>query len=161
MTFIGNVFWFVFGGWALGLVYFLGSIIFFPVFWYLFPISRYAFWPFGRLPISRAAVEKYKKLHPESFSDAGSKHKVVSLTVRRVLGILWALTFGWVLALICLINGLINLLLCIFVVTIPICFPNALGLFKLARVSFVPFTVRILRSKLVEEIEVDIQRSKL
>ena len=131
------------------------------LFWYLFPIARYAYWPFVRHPISRAAVEKYKKLHPESFSDVESTYKVVSLAVRRVLGIVWALTFGWVLALICLVNGLINLFLCIFLVTIPTCFPNALGLFKLARVSFVPFTVRLLRSKLIEEIVVDIQRSKL
>lgn len=106
-------------------------------------------------------MEKYKKLHPESFSDVESQYTVFSLAIRRVLGIVWVLTFEWVLALICLVNALINLFLCTYMVTIHICFPKALGLFKLARVSFVPFTVRLLRGKLVEEIEVDIQRSKL
>ena len=146
----------------VGTFYLIGAVLFFPVIYCLFPISPYAFSPFGRKPASRAAVEKYKALHPEIFEDVEEGRLIdVPILIRRVLGILWFLTFGWILGVICLLAGLANLILCVFVVTIPFCLPNAMGYFKLARVSFVPFTIRIVKSSLADEIETDAQKLSL
>ena len=164
MSFIGNLIWFIFGGWLIGLGYLLGAILFFPLIYYLWPVVGYAFWPFGRKPVSRSAINKYMERNPEQFSDEQLDRlegPQVSLTVRRVLGVLWALTFGWILALGCLLGGVLNLLLCVLLITIPICLPNAMAWFKLAGISFVPFTMRIVPTPLSEEILSDRAKSRL
>ena len=162
MSFLGNLLWLIFGGWIVGLLYLIGSILFFPVIYYLFPIATYAFWPFGRKPVSRAIVEKYKTMHPELFEDVEEDRPInVPIAIRRVLGTIWFLTFGWILGLTCIVAGLINLCLCVFLITIPICLPNAMGYFKLAKVSFVPFTVRIVKASLADEIETDAKKMSL
>ena len=164
MALLGNLIWFVFGGWLIGLGYLLGAILFFPLIYYLWPVVGYAFWPFGRKPVSRGAINIYMERNPDEFSDEQLERldgPRVGLTVRRILGVLWALTFGWILALGCLIEGVLNLLLCVLVVTIPICLPNALAWFKLAGVSFVPFTVKIVPTALAEEILSDGAKGRL
>ena len=164
MSFIGNLIWFIFGGWLIGLGYLLGAILFFPLIYYLWPVVGYAFWPFGRKPVSRSAINKYMERNPEQFSDEQLDRlegPQVSLTVRRVLGVLWALTFGWILALGCLLGGVLNLLLCVLLITIPICLPNAMAWFKLAGISFVPFTMRIVPTPLAEEILSDRAKGRL
>ena len=164
MSFIGNLIWFIFGGWLIGLGYLLGAILFFPLIYYLWPVVGYAFWPFGRKPVRRSAINKYMERNPEQFSDEQLDRlegPQVSLTVRRVLGVLWALTFGWILALGCLLGGVLNLLLCVLLITIPICLPNAMAWFKLAGISFVPFTMRIVPTPLAEEILSDRAKGRL
>ena len=164
MALLGNLIWFVFGGWLIGLGYLLGAILFFPLIYYLWPVVGYAFWPFGRRPVSRSAINNYMERNPEEFSDEQLERldgPQVSLFVRRILGVLWAITFGWILALGCLIEGVLNLLLCGLVVTIPICLPNALAWFKLAGVSFVPFTVKIVPTGLAEKILSDGVKGRL
>ncbi len=164
MAFLGNIIWFVFGGWLIGLGYLLGAILFFPLIYYLWPLVGYAFWPFGRKPLSRSAINNYMERNPSEFSEQqldriDGPH--VSLTVRRILGVLWALTFGWILALGCLLQGVLNVLLCVLLITIPICIPNAMAWFKLAGVSFVPFTMKIVPTSLAEEILSDRAKSRL
>lgn len=83
----------------------------------------YAFWPFGRKPVSRSAINDYMERNPEEYSDEQLQRlegPQLSLTVRRVLGVLWALTLGWILAFECLLAGILNLWLRIFLITIPV-----------------------------------------
>ena len=61
MVFLGNVLWFALGGWLIGTVYFLGAIILFPLFPFLWPLVKYSYWPFGKVPISRSALADYKQ----------------------------------------------------------------------------------------------------
>ena len=47
------------------------------------------------------------------------------------------------------------------IVTIPVCLPNALGNFKLARVSFAPFGVNLIPTDLAKDILKEKAKSKL
>ena len=164
MTFLGNVLWFVFGGWLVGTVYLLGALLFFPLLPFLIKIVGYSYWPFGRKPIPRSMIAAYRRRHRDEFTgddEADKKGKVLGRGVLNAIGVVWACTVGWILALACLGVGLVNLLLCVVLVTIPICLPNALGYFKLARVSFVPMRYRIIRRSLADEILDDAARSRL
>ena len=61
MAFIGNLIWFIFGGWLLGTLWLIFSIIFFPLLPFLLPFVGYSYWPFGRQPVSKSAITNYKK----------------------------------------------------------------------------------------------------
>ena len=165
MTFLGNLIWFILGGWIVGGLYLIGSLIFlvffFPVFFLLLPLVGYAFWPFGKRPVPLRAIERYKKHHPEKFENSKTVTRVVGNTLRRIAGLVWAIFPGWIIAIVCLLAGVANFFACVFIITIPVCLPNAMAFFKLARVSLVPFTVRIVHKQLADEIEVGAQRSKL
>ena len=60
-AFIGNLIWFILGGWLIGLIYLLGAFILFPLLPFLMPLVGYSFWPFGRMPVSKKAILEYKK----------------------------------------------------------------------------------------------------
>lgn len=159
MAFLGNLIWLLFGGWLLGLIYLIGAIILFPLFPFLVPLISYSFWPFGRKPVSKKAIAAYKAennlpIDKDSFGDASKFVKFLGVTV-------WALTFGWVLAITHIISGIVNLLCCVFIITIPLALPNALGNFKLIPVAFSPFTTRLIPISLANDIEKSLAKSKL
>ena len=151
MAFLGNLIWFIFGGWLIGTLYLIGAIILFPLLPFLLPFVGYSYWPFGRRPVSKKSIHHYKTennmpIDEDKFASASSLIKFLGSTV-------WVITFGWVLAVTHLLAGVLNLLGCLLLVTIPLCLPNALANFKLIRVAFVPFGVNLIPNNLADDIE--------
>lgn len=159
MAFLGNIIWLVFGGWALGLTYLVGAIILFPLLPFLMPMISYSFWPFGRKPVSKKAITAYKEANEMPIDeDAFSK---ASGFVKFLANVVWALTFGWILALLHIISGLFNLLLAVTFILAPIALPNALANFKLVPVAFSPFATRLIPTSLANDIEKEYQKGSL
>ena len=159
MSFLGNIIWFLFGGWLLGTLYLLSAIILFPLLPFLMPMVSYAYWPFGRRPVSKKAVAAYKvENNMPSDEDKFAKSSTV---IKFLATTVWVLTFGWILALAHLLSALANLSFCILVVTIPVALPNALANFKLIPVAFAPFGVRLMPTSLADDIDKAMAKSKL
>lgn len=114
MKTIGNILWFIFGGffWALALglegILWCITIIGIPVGLQLFKMAGFVLWPFGK-EVTPTSVTGWK----------------------TVLNILWAIFFGWESALGFLLTGV---LFCITIIGIPF----GLQYFKLARFIFLP-----------------------
>tara|TARA_A100001015_G_C14978347_1_gene708320 strand:- start:421 stop:891 length:471 start_codon:yes stop_codon:yes gene_type:complete len=156
MALIGNLIWFIFGGWLLGTMWLIFSIIFFPLLPFLMPFVGYCYWPFGRQPVAKSAIIAYKKANNMKVDD----FKEVKSSLKIVTNLIW-LPFGFLLCIAHLIAGLLNFFACIVIVTIPVCLPNALGNFKLAKVSFAPFGVKLIPTDLAKDILKEKAKSKL
>ncbi len=121
MKTIANVLWFVLAGLWSALGYFVAGviacvlIITIPVGIASFRMAGYVIWPFGRTVV----------LAP----DAGSGSAVAN--------VIWAVLFGWWLALWHLVSGI---LLCITLIGIP----AGVVSFKLVPLAFAPFGKRIV-----------------
>jgi len=163
MKTIGNFIWLVFGGWVAGLLHLAGTMFFFPLAPYLFPYIGYVLWPFGREPVSRNAIAKYKVLHPGEFAlEDGAESKVkVSESLRKTLGVIWSLTLGPLLALFYAFFALLNIPLFATLVLIPVAIANITGWLKIARISLNPFASRIVHSALAEDINKELARANL
>jgi uncharacterized membrane protein YccF (DUF307 family) len=161
MAFLGNIIWFVLGGWLLFLLYTLAAILFFPVFLPIFRIARYSLFPFGKSIVSQNQLNKYRELvKSKSGNDTAIQvdtTKTVTQGVSGVLNILWMITFGWVLALIHFFSSLANLALFFLIITIP----NIGGHWKMMKIAFLPFNRVIVPKQLAEEIEIEIAKGKL
>ena len=151
MRLLGNIFWFLLGGWLLFLSYFLAACIFFPVFIPLFRLAKYSLWPFGKDVVTQQQLRDYREA---SGSTAGLE---VGTTLGGILNLIWMLTFGWILALTHLLSSIGNLLFFWLIVTIP----NISGHWKMIRVAFMPFNKVIVPTQLAEEIETVIAKRKL
>ena len=151
MALLGNLIWFILGGWLLGLLYLVGAIILFPLLPFLLPFIGYVFWPFGRAHVRKSDVDKWKEAKGEEPESGGIDS--ASSVVKIFANIIWVITFGWVLALSHIFAGLLNLAACLLLISIPVCLPNALANFKLVPVAFVPFGVKIVPKSLAEEIQ--------
>jgi len=159
MAFLGNVIWFLCGGFLLGTLYLLSAIILFPLLPFLMPMVSYAYWPFGRRPVSKKAVAAYKiENNMPADEDKFAKSSAV---VKFLAQFVWVFTFGWILALVHLLSALLNLLACIVIVTIPVALPNALANFKLIPVAFAPFGTRLIPTSLADDIDKSLAKSKL
>ena len=143
MRFLGNILWFVFGGWYLALMWLLGAVIF-------------AITIIG-LPLTRAAIEMAKMsafpfgkdvVHVREIDEKSvSATTATTGTIGFIFNILWALTFGWILFLGYLVAGILS---CITIILIPF----GLQSFKLAGISFWPVGRRVVTkemAKLVRE----------
>jgi uncharacterized membrane protein YccF (DUF307 family) len=121
MRTVGNVLWFVLVGWWLALAYVVAGllacvlIITIPFGIASFRLAGYALWPFGRRVVVRG--------------DAG----VASL----IGNILWIVLFGWELALLHLVAGL---LLMVTIIGIPF----GIASIKLAALALVPLGTRVV-----------------
>ena len=117
MKTLGNVIWFIFTGLWYFLTYSLAGLIFcitiigIPFGIQCFKLAKLMAWPMGR----------------EVLSDFG-KHPIMN--------ILWAIFFGWELAVSFVVYG------CIYCVTI-VGIPFGIQCFKLAKLSFLPFGANI------------------
>ena len=123
------------------------------------PMVSYAYWPFGRRPVSKKAVAAYKvennmPADEDKFAKSSQLIKFLATTV-------WVLTFGWILALAHLLSALANLGACILIITIPVALPNAIANFKLIPVAFAPFGVRLIPNSLADDIDKSLSKSKL
>jgi len=117
MKFIGNIFWLLFGGIVIAIIYFMVglvicvSIIGIPFGVQLFKLGSYALWPFGRELVDRP-------------NEPGCLSVFMNL--------IWILFGWWEIALLHLVFGL---LFCITIVGIP----WGLQHFKMAIASVFPF----------------------
>lgn len=119
MSLIGNILWFIFGGFISGLSWLFSgviwciSIIGIPYGVQCFKFASLSFWPFGK------DVEY----------GGGS--------VSTILNIIWLLFFGIWMAIG---NAVIGLLWCITIVGIPF----GMQFFKIAKLSLTPFGAKIV-----------------
>ena len=151
MRLLGNIIWFILGGWLLFLGYLLAAIIFFPMFIPLFRLATYSLWPFGKDVVSHGQLNKYREL------TASPAEEEALTTLGGALNIIWVLTFGWILALFHLAASIGNLMLFFLIVTIP----NIAGHWKMITVALMPFNKAIVPQLLADEIEATIAKSKL
>ncbi len=152
MRILGNIMWFFLGGWLLFLVYSLAAIIFFPVFFPLFRVARYALWPFGRAVVTQSQLKKYRAIKGLQANDGE-----ILNALGGILNIVWMLTFGWLLALMHIIAAFFNLCMFFLIFTIP----NIGGNWKMIRIAFMPFNKVIVPQELAEEIDVVISKANL
>lgn len=114
MKTVGNIIWLIFGGleWALALI-FVGliwciTIIGIPVGVKMFHMATFVIWPFGK-SVNNTSVTGFK----------------------TVLNVIWAILFGWIVALGFLFTGVI---FCITIIGIPF----GLQYFKMAKFVLLP-----------------------
>lgn len=119
MRLIGNIVWLIFGGLYMGLAWWLAalfcalSVVGIPWAIAAFRIGTFSFWPFGRRIADKPAG-------------------AVAATFGALGNLVWALLFGWWLAL----GHLISAALCAITI---IGIPFALQHVKLAGLSFLPY----------------------
>ena len=124
MRLLGNIIWFVFGGFLMGLAWWfasaLSAITIIGIPWAIagFRIGTFSFWPFGREIVERP-------------SDAAGK------TLSLLGNIIWIVFCGWWLAL----GHLVSALLCAITI---IGIPFALQHIKLAGLALAPFGKEIV-----------------
>jgi len=155
MRLLGNIIWFITGGWLLFLVYLFAAILFFPMFLPLLRVARYALWPFGQDVVTQDELDEYRTLRQGVQSDSGLT--AAGNALGGLGNLLWMLTFGWVIALIHLLAVIVNLGLIWLIVTIP----NIGGNWKLMGVAFRPFNKVIVPAALAQEIRENLARSRL
>ncbi|HET7306775.1 MAG TPA: YccF domain-containing protein [Gammaproteobacteria bacterium] len=128
---IGNILWFVLGGFIMGLAWWLVGIIAFisivgiPWGRACFVIGSFTFWPFGREAVSRRQLSGREDIGTGPFGAIGN--------------IIWLVLFGWWLAL-----GHLGSALADFITIIGI--PFGIQHLKLALISLWPIGVEIIES---------------
>jgi uncharacterized membrane protein YccF (DUF307 family) len=134
MAFIGNILWFFLGfGWLAGLLWVLFgllscmTVIGIPFGIACFRISAFVFCPFG------------KELVPAEM--LGEK----TIPGTAVMNILWCVFFGFWLALINIITGIV---MCTGIITLPF----ALAYFKIASMAFAPLGKRVVSTQKAYEL---------
>src|SRR5215471_7286580 len=116
-----NVIWLVLCGWWMAILYFVAGLIAFiliitiPFGIAAWRIAGYVLWPFGR------------QIEPRRDAGIGS----------LIGNIIWIILFGWELALVHLVSGLV---LCLTIIGIPLGLAN----FKMIPISLLPLGVRIV-----------------
>lgn len=151
MALLGNIIWFILGGWFLFILYAIAAVIFFPMFLPLFRIAKYAAFPFGRAVISKKKLDKYRELNGNDTESS------TMTTIAGILNIVWVITFGWILALSHLLASIANLFLFFLIITIP----NITGHWKMIRIAFMPFNTVIIPKDLATEIDTALAKGKL
>ena len=98
MRLLGNILWFILGGWLLFIVYTIAAIIFFPVFLPIFRIARYSLFPFGKEIVYKTQLNKYRELTKAKIDveTDSEESKKVAQGASKILNIFWVLTFGWI-----------------------------------------------------------------
>ena len=142
MAFLGNIIWLV-TSFFVPLSYLLGGIIFFPLLPFLWPVIKYSFLPFGREIVST----KYLKSFKEKNSDE-SNYEKASPVVRMLGNFIWVFTFGWILALLHILAGILN----VFFFWTIIAIPNIMAHFRMVPVAFTPFGRKIISKELAKKL---------
>jgi uncharacterized membrane protein YccF (DUF307 family) len=131
---IGNILWFVLGGFIMGLAWWLVGIIAFisiigiPWGRACFVIGSFTFWPFGREAVSRRTLSGREDIGTGPLGVIGN--------------IIWFVLFGWWLAL-----GHLGSAIADFITIIGI--PFGIQHLKLALISLWPIGVQIIDSEAV------------
>jgi len=133
MKTLGNLIWFLFGGWYIALTWIVGGILFalsiigIPLFRSAIEMAKLSAFPFGK------EVVDADKITEKSSS-------VIMSVLVTLVNIIWLLTFGITLFFGYLFAGI---LMCIFIITIPF----GLQAFKLATLALWPVGKRVISSK--------------
>lgn len=120
MKMLGNILWFIFGGFISGLSWIISGII-----WCVTIIGM----PYGIQCFKFASL---------SFMPFGKEIEYGGGTISLIVNIIWTILFGIPMAIVNLIAGF---LWCITIVGIPF----GLQFFKIAKLAFAPFGAKIIR----------------
>ena len=144
MSFLANIIWLV-TSFFVPIGYLIGGIIFFPLLPFLYPVIGYSFLPFGRVIVSTSYLKQFK-----DYEQAGGKNlDNTSGVVRFLANVVWVLTFGWILALLHIVAGLINIL---FIWTI-VAIPNIMAHFRMVPVAFAPFGRKVISKEVAKKLK--------
>lgn len=159
MAFLGNILWFIFGGWLLFIFYTLAAIIFFPIFIPIFRLARYSAWPFGRSVVTQSELQTYREIHGQAAStlDVQTMLRVTS----GFINIVWMFTAGLILAIAHIVCALANLVPALTIIGIPVAIANFLGNLKMVPVALMPLNKVIVPSALANEIRLGLARKDL
>lgn len=150
MTLLTNVIWLV-TSFFVPLSYLIGAIILFPLLPFVYPVVGYSFLPFGREIVSTKYLKKFK-----NYENIGNKDfDNASGVVRFLANVVWVLSFGWIIALLHLFAGILN----IFFIWTIVAIPNIIAHFKMIPVAFAPFGRKIISKEVANKLR-DIKADK-
>ncbi len=150
MILLANVIWLV-TSFFVPLSYLVGAIILFPLFPFVYPVVGYSFLPFGREIVSTKYLKQFKnyeKIGNKDFDNASG-------VVRFLANVVWVLSFGWIIALLHLFAGILN----IFFIWTIVAIPNIIAHFKMIPVAFAPFGRKIISKEVANKLR-DIKADK-
>ena len=102
------------------------------------------FLPFGREIVSTKYLKQFKdyeKTRDKDFDNASG-------IIRFLANIIWVLTFGWILALLHILAGILNVLLIWTIVAIP----NIMAHFRMVPVAFAPFGRKVISKEVAQKL---------
>ena len=120
MSLIGNVLWFIFGGFISGLSWLFSGII-----WCISIIGI----PYGKQCFKFASM---------SFAPFGKDIKYGGGTASLIANIIWIIFFGIPMAIE---NAVIGLIWCVTIIGIPF----GIQFFKIAKLSLMPFGAKVIK----------------
>ena len=147
MRFIGNIVWFIFGGWYLALTWFVGAVLF-------------ALTIIG-IPLTKAAIEMGKMsafpfgkdvVHIKDLENRD--HNATGGTLGFIVNLIWASTVGIVLFLFYIVAGIAS---CITIIGIPF----GIQSFKLAGISFWPVGRRVVTIEMAKAVREKVAQREL
>tara|TARA_B100000676_G_C17902937_1_gene745645 strand:- start:141 stop:614 length:474 start_codon:yes stop_codon:yes gene_type:complete len=150
MSLLGNAIWLVTSVY-IPIGYLIGGIILFPLLPFIYPIIGYCFLPFGREIVSTKYLKQFKDYEKSNDKDLDD----ASGLIRFLANIVWVVTFGWFLALLHIVAGILNVLLIWTIVAIP----NIMAHFRMVPVAFMPFGRKVISKELAKKLR-DIRAEK-
>ena len=150
MSLLGNAIWLVTSVY-IPIGYLIGGIILFPLLPFIYPIIGYCFLPFGREIVSTKYLKQFKDYEKSNDKDLDD----ASGLIRFLANIVWVVTFGWFLALLHIVAGILNVLLIWTIVAIP----NIMAHFRMVPVAFMPFGRKVISKELAKKLR-DIKAEK-
>lgn len=143
MSLLGNAIWLVTSVY-IPIGYLIGGIILFPLLPFIYPIIGYCFLPFGREIVSTKYLKQFKDYEKSNDKDLDD----ASGLIRFLANIVWVVTFGWFLALLHIVAGILNVLLIWTIVAIP----NIMAHFRMVPVAFMPFGRKVISKELAKKL---------
>ena len=143
MSLLGNAIWLVTSVY-IPIGYLIGGIILFPLLPFIYPIIGYCFLPFGREIVSTKYLKQFKdyeKLNDKNLDDASG-------LIRFLANIVWVLTFGWILALLHILAGILN----VFLIWTIVAIPNIMAHFRMVPVAFAPFGRKVISKEVAQKL---------
>jgi len=150
VSLLGNAIWLVTSVY-IPIGYLIGGIILFPLLPFIYPIIGYCFLPFGREIVSTKYLKQFKDYEKSNDKDLDD----ASGLIRFLANIVWVVTFGWFLALLHIVAGILNVLLIWTIVAIP----NIMAHFRMVPVAFMPFGRKVISKELAKKLR-DIKAEK-
>ena len=144
ISLLANIIWLI-TSFYIPIFYLIGAIILFPLLPFIHPVVKYSFLPFGRVIVSSSYLKKFKDYKKDNKTDFEN----VSGLVRFLANVIWVITFGWIIATLHIIAGILNFFLIWTIVAIP----NIIAHFKMVPVAFTPFGRRIISEEVYRKLK--------
>lgn len=155
MSLIGNVIWLLLS-FYVPLFYLIGGLILFPLLPWLWPLIRYSIAPFGKVVISKRDVLRYQSLS-EGRTVSSIVPEDIPGRLKLLANIVWALTFGIMLALMHLFAAVLHIFTFWMIVTIP----GIAAHLRMIPVAFAPFDKIVVSKAVGEEIKQALEKQSL